>query len=74
MSWYRREILAMEFFRLTDYARHGGSWSIGTDSHISLNPIEDLRWLDYGQRLTTHNRNTFDDGASVLIQENISRR
>lgn len=56
-------------FRLTDYARHGGSWSIGTDSHISLNPIEDLRWLDYGQRLTTHNRNTFDDGASILIRK-----
>jgi formimidoylglutamate deiminase len=56
-------------FRLTDYAKHGGSWSIGTDSHISLNPIEDLRWLDYGQRLTTHNRNTFDDGATVLVRK-----
>lgn len=54
-------------FRLTDYAAAGGSWSIGTDSHISLNPIEDLRWLDYAQRFTTHRRNTFDDGATRLI-------
>ncbi|MBL7844038.1 MAG: formimidoylglutamate deiminase [Cyclobacteriaceae bacterium] len=54
-------------FRLTDYHRHGGSWSIGTDSHISLNPLEDLRWLDYAQRFTTHKRNTFDDGATILI-------
>ncbi len=58
-------------FRLTDFHRHGGSWSIGTDSHISLNPLEDLRWLDYAQRLTTHKRNTFDDGAAILVQQAI---
>lgn len=54
-------------FRLRDFARAHGRWSIGTDSQISLNPLEDLRWLDYGQRLITHQRNTFDDGAQVLI-------
>jgi formimidoylglutamate deiminase len=58
-------------FRLTDYYRHGGSWSIGTDSHISLNPLEDMRWMDYAQRLITHRRNTFDDGASVLVNKTI---
>jgi formimidoylglutamate deiminase len=55
-------------FRLTDFSRHSNHWSIGTDSHISLNPLEDLRWLDYTQRLTTHKRNTFPDGASVLMK------
>jgi formimidoylglutamate deiminase len=59
-------------FRLTDFARHGGSWSIGTDSHISINPVEDLRWLDYAQRFTTHKRNTFDNGAAVLVNQTIS--
>lgn len=54
-------------FRLTDFATHSDHWSIGTDSHISLNPLEDLRWLDYVQRLTTHKRNTFADGASRLM-------
>ncbi len=54
-------------FRLTDFAKHSDHWSIGTDSHISLNPLEDLRWLDYTQRLTTHRRNTFADGASRLM-------
>ncbi|MEJ1236808.1 formimidoylglutamate deiminase [Chryseolinea sp. T2] len=54
-------------FRLSDFARAGGKWSIGTDSQISLNPLEDLRWLDYVQRLITHRRNTFDDGAQNLI-------
>lgn len=55
-------------FRLTDFARHSDHWSIGTDSHISLNPLEDLRWLDYTQRLMTHKRNTFADGASKLLR------
>ena len=56
-------------FSLVDYAEAGGSWSIGTDSHISLNPLEDLRWLDYGQRLIHRRRNTFADGASVLVDK-----
>lgn len=54
-------------FRLTEFKNAGGNFSIGTDSHISLNPLEDLRWLDYAQRLTTHKRNTFADGATALI-------
>jgi formimidoylglutamate deiminase len=58
-------------FRLTDFKNSGGHWSIGTDSHISLNPLEDLRWLDYAQRFTTHKRNTFDDGASALVEKTL---
>jgi formimidoylglutamate deiminase len=58
-------------FKLTDFAKSGGSWSIGTDSHISLTPLEDLRWLDYAQRLTTHRRNTFDDGAAILFNKTL---
>jgi formimidoylglutamate deiminase len=54
-------------FRFTEYTRAGGNWCIGTDSHISLNPLEDLRWLDYAQRLTTHRRNTFNDGGEYMI-------
>ncbi|MCD9186085.1 MAG: formimidoylglutamate deiminase [Pyrinomonadaceae bacterium] len=48
-------------FPLREYQKHGGSWSIGTDSHVSLNPLEELRLLDYGQRLISHKRNTFTD-------------
>jgi formiminoglutamate deiminase len=46
-------------FPLVQYQQYGGQWSIGTDSHIGLNPLEELRILDYGQRLKTHKRNTF---------------
>ena len=59
-------------FRLTEYKNAGGNFSIGTDSHISLNPLEDLRWLDYAQRLKTHKRNTFNDGATALINSTLT--
>lgn len=46
-------------FPLRKYQNYGGKWSIGTDSHVGLNPFEELRILDYGQRLTSHKRNTY---------------
>jgi formimidoylglutamate deiminase len=46
-------------FPLKKYQGYGGKWSIGTDSHVGLNPFEELRILDYGQRLTSHKRNTY---------------
>jgi len=44
-------------FPLHDYLSHGGEIAIGSDSHISINPFEELRWLEYGQRLATRTRN-----------------
>ena len=49
------------------------SWSIGTDSHIGINPLEELRILDYGQRIHSHKRNTFysreqGDSGSYAIE------
>ena len=35
----------------------GGSIGIGSDSNISVSPIEELRWLEYAQRLLTRHRN-----------------
>jgi formimidoylglutamate deiminase len=45
------------FFNLLDFVDHGGRWAIGSDSHISVDPVEELRWLEYGLRLTTRRRN-----------------
>jgi formimidoylglutamate deiminase len=53
-------------FRLSEFLACGGSFSLGTDSHIALDPLEDLRWLDYGQRLTTNRRNTVDNPIQLL--------
>jgi formiminoglutamate deiminase len=48
-------------FPLMAFQQAGGAWSIGTDSHVGLNPMEELRLLDYGQRLIHHRRNIFGD-------------
>ena len=46
-------------FSLKEFQNQGGKWSIGTDSQINLNPLEELRILDYGQRTKTHDRAQF---------------
>jgi formimidoylglutamate deiminase len=43
-------------FPLGLFQRAGGCWGIGSDSHVSTDPVEALRWLDYGQRLTRQRR------------------
>ncbi len=45
------------YFEFEELVRRGGTWSIGTDSHIGLSPLEELRWLDYGTRLRLKRRN-----------------
>ncbi|MCJ7590903.1 MAG: formimidoylglutamate deiminase [Woeseiaceae bacterium] len=44
-------------FPLHQYLSQGGRIAIGSDSHVSINPFEELRWLEYGQRLATRSRN-----------------
>ncbi len=44
-------------FPLAAYQDAGGALGIGSDSHISISPVEELRWLEYGQRLATRHRN-----------------
>ncbi len=44
-------------FPLRPFLDAGGRWGIGSDSHVSVSPVEELRWLEYGQRLVTRRRN-----------------
>ena len=44
-------------FPLEAFQAAGGVWGIGSDSHVSISPIEELRWLEYGRRLVTLRRN-----------------
>ena len=44
-------------FPLHPFLAEGGRIAIGSDSHISINPFEELRWLEYGQRLASQSRN-----------------
>ena len=43
-------------FNLAAFLDAGGRIGIGSDSHVSVSPIEELRWLEYGQRLGTLRR------------------
>jgi formimidoylglutamate deiminase len=44
-------------FPLRAFLDLGGAIAVGSDSHVSTSPVEDLRWLEYGQRLATLSRN-----------------
>lgn len=44
-------------FPLPAYLAAGGRFGIGSDSHVSQSPVEELRWLEYGQRLVRGSRN-----------------
>jgi formimidoylglutamate deiminase len=43
-------------FPLVDYHRAGGRWGIGTDSNIAIDLADELRLLEYGQRLIRQRR------------------
>ncbi|KJZ16107.1 N-formimino-L-glutamate deiminase [Marinomonas sp. S3726] len=40
-----------------DYIAQGGRWGIGSDSHVSLSLVEELRTLEYSQRFRDEQRN-----------------
>lgn len=43
-------------FALAPYLAAGGRFGIGSDSNVSIAPVEELRWLEYGQRLVHRRR------------------
>ena len=44
-------------FPLEPFLAAGGRFGVGSDSHISQSAVEELRWLEYGQRLQQQRRN-----------------
>ena len=60
-------------FPLRDYLDAGGAWGIGSDSQISVSPVEELRWLEYGQRLASRHRNVAVQQGSTSVGETLLR-
>ena len=58
-------------FPLADYLGAAGTFGIGSDSHISVSPVEELRWLEYGQRLSTRHRNIAARGEGASVGETL---
>ncbi|WP_159946082.1 formimidoylglutamate deiminase [Rhizobium sp. 18065] len=54
-------------FPATDYVGHGGAFGIGTDSHIATTVAEELRLLEYGQRLRDRRRNRLASGPGASV-------
>jgi formiminoglutamate deiminase len=44
-------------FPASDFLRMGGRWGVGSDSNVRIDAAEELRLLEYGQRLTCVRRN-----------------
>jgi formimidoylglutamate deiminase len=61
-------------FALKPYLDAGGAIGIGSDSHVSVSPVEELRWLEYGQRLATRRRNIGASRESASVGETLFRR
>ena len=58
-------------FPLRSYLDAGGRWGIGSDSHASVSPVEELRWLEYGQRLVTRQRNIAVTAHTTSVGETL---
>ncbi|MCZ7566422.1 MAG: formimidoylglutamate deiminase [Burkholderiales bacterium] len=54
-------------FPLVDYRAAGGRYGIGGDSHVSRSPAEELRLLEYVQRLARRRRNLTADEALPAV-------
>ena len=54
-------------FPLPGYRAAGGRYGIGSDSHVSRDPLEELRLLEYVQRLVLRKRNIVVSNVSAAV-------
>ena len=54
-------------FPAVDFLAQGGRLGIGSDSHVSLSVVEELRWLEYGQRLRDQRRNRLYRNGQPMV-------
>ena len=58
-------------FPTTEFLAEKGTFAIGSDSHISVNPVEELRWLEYAQRLIKQQRAILADSKEYSVGKNL---
>ncbi|HEY0064794.1 MAG TPA: formimidoylglutamate deiminase [Telluria sp.] len=54
-------------FPLAPFLAADGVFGVGSDSHVSQSPVEELRWLEYGQRLQHQRRNVAASAAQRRV-------
>lgn len=50
-----------------DYLAGGGSVAVGSDSNARIDAVEELRWLEYGQRLNDQARARLSDAGGLAV-------
>jgi len=61
-------------FPLRTYLEAGGTLGIGGDANVATSPVEELRWLEYGQRLVTRRRNLSERERGASTGAGLYRR
>ena len=52
-------------FPAAEFAARSGRLALGSDSNVRIDAVEELRWLEYGQRLLTGRRGCFADAGGL---------
>ena len=58
-------------FDAAHFVAAGGIWGIGSDSHASVDAAEELRWLEYSQRLALQRRNVLASAAMPQVADHL---
>jgi len=58
-------------FDAAGYSAAAGAWGIGSDSHATVNAAEELRLLEYTQRLTQQRRNVLAGAAQIQVADRL---
>jgi formimidoylglutamate deiminase len=61
-------------FPLPAYLAAGGRFGIGSDSNVTTSPVEELRWLEYAQRLAARARNLTETRVGEATGANLFKR
>ncbi len=58
-------------FPAPEYLAANGRFGIGSDSHVSVSALEELRWLEYGQRLKHERRNRLSAAGNPEVADTL---
>jgi formimidoylglutamate deiminase len=58
-------------FPAQEFLAANGAFGIGSDSHVSVSALEELRWLEYGQRLKHERRNRLSGGNRPEVADTL---
>ena len=60
-------------FPAVEYLGAGGRFAVGSDSHVTVDPAQELRLLEYGQRLQQSRRNLLASASQPAVGEFLYR-